>query len=209
MTTETQEHTFEVGSPAKLLVKNIRGDVELIPGEDGAIKVEVITHPDSGNADVTEIDLTQDADGGVRAIVRVPEGFFGVGRRKPIRVDFRITAPVETDIKVRNISGGVSATGFNGRMDLTTVSGCVHAEDLTGRLNLESVSGKVAGRNLKGEAELKAVSGKIDMRDLRLGRRVAIKILKPDLARDPAFLSRFRREAQSAASLNHPNVVAV
>jgi len=46
-------------------------------------------------------------------------------------------------------------------------------------------------------------------RDLRLGRRVAIKILKPDLARDPAFLARFRREAQSAASLNHPNIVAV
>ena len=46
-------------------------------------------------------------------------------------------------------------------------------------------------------------------RDLRLGRRVAIKILKPELARDPSFLARFRREAQSAASLNHPNVVAV
>jgi serine/threonine-protein kinase len=45
--------------------------------------------------------------------------------------------------------------------------------------------------------------------DLRLGRRVAIKILRPELARDPAFLARFRREAQSAASLNHPNVVAV
>jgi serine/threonine-protein kinase len=46
-------------------------------------------------------------------------------------------------------------------------------------------------------------------RDLRLSRRVAIKILKPELARDPSFLARFRREAQSAASLNHPNVVAV
>ena len=46
-------------------------------------------------------------------------------------------------------------------------------------------------------------------RDLRLGRRVAIKILKPELARDPSFLARFRREAQSAAALNHPNVVAV
>lgn len=45
--------------------------------------------------------------------------------------------------------------------------------------------------------------------DQRLGRRVAIKILRPDLARDPAFLARFRREAQSAASLNHPNIVAV
>ncbi len=46
-------------------------------------------------------------------------------------------------------------------------------------------------------------------RDLRLGRRVAIKILRPDLAKDPTFQARFRREAQSAAALNHPNIVAV
>ena len=49
----------------------------------------------------------------------------------------------------------------------------------------------------------------LEGRDLRLGRRVAVKILRPDLAKDPAFQSRFRREAQSAASLNHPNIVAV
>ena len=45
--------------------------------------------------------------------------------------------------------------------------------------------------------------------DTRLNRRVAIKILRPDLARDPQFQDRFRREAQAAAGLNHPNVVAV
>ncbi len=49
----------------------------------------------------------------------------------------------------------------------------------------------------------------VEGRDLRLGRRVAVKLLRPDLAKDPAFQSRFRREAQSAASLNHPNIVAV
>ena len=45
--------------------------------------------------------------------------------------------------------------------------------------------------------------------DRRLNRRVAIKILRPDLARDPIFQERFRREAQSAAGLNHPNIVAI
>ncbi|MBD3689793.1 Stk1 family PASTA domain-containing Ser/Thr kinase [Nanchangia anserum] len=45
--------------------------------------------------------------------------------------------------------------------------------------------------------------------DLRLSRNVAIKMLRTDLARDAIFLARFRREAQAAASLNHPNIVAV
>jgi serine/threonine-protein kinase len=46
-------------------------------------------------------------------------------------------------------------------------------------------------------------------RDLRLGRDVAIKVLRADLARDDTFQMRFRREAQNAASLNHPAIVAV
>jgi beta-lactam-binding protein with PASTA domain/predicted Ser/Thr protein kinase len=46
-------------------------------------------------------------------------------------------------------------------------------------------------------------------RDLRLGRDVAIKTLRTDLARDATFQMRFRREAQNAASLNHPAIVAV
>ena len=45
--------------------------------------------------------------------------------------------------------------------------------------------------------------------DTRLGRPVAIKILRSDLARDPSFLQRFRREAQASAGLNHANIVAV
>lgn len=45
--------------------------------------------------------------------------------------------------------------------------------------------------------------------DTRLGREVAVKVLRSDLARDPSFLQRFRREAQSAAGLNHPSIVAV
>ncbi len=70
-------------------------------------------------------------------------------------------------------------------------------------------------RLLGGRYELDGVVGRGGMaevyraRDIRLDRIVAIKTLRADLARDQIFQARFRREAQSAASLNHPNVVAV
>src|SRR5690348_1810986 len=70
-------------------------------------------------------------------------------------------------------------------------------------------------RRLGGRYELGAVLGRGGMaevylaHDSRLGRTVAVKTLRADLARDPSFQARFRREAQSAASLNHPTIVAV
>ena len=45
--------------------------------------------------------------------------------------------------------------------------------------------------------------------DQRLSRKVAVKVLRSDLARDPSFLARFRKEALAAAGLNHPGIVAV
>src|ERR1700744_3520965 len=45
--------------------------------------------------------------------------------------------------------------------------------------------------------------------DEQLGRQVALKLLHRRFAEDPGFVERFRREAQSAASLQHPNVVSV
>ena len=71
------------------------------------------------------------------------------------------------------------------------------------------------GTLLGGRYELDQIIGRGGMaevwraRDLRLIRDVAIKRLRIDLASDPTFQARFRREAQSAAGLNHPNIVAV
>ncbi|WP_313557263.1 Stk1 family PASTA domain-containing Ser/Thr kinase [Miniimonas arenae] len=70
-------------------------------------------------------------------------------------------------------------------------------------------------RVLAGRYEIGELIGRGGMaevhigRDNRLSRRVAIKLLRSDLAQDSTFQARFRREAQSAAALNHPKIVSV
>lgn len=72
-----------------------------------------------------------------------------------------------------------------------------------------------AQRILNGRYELGELIGRGGMADVhrgidtRLGRTVAIKLLRPDLARDPQFQARFKREAQAVAALNHPSIVAI
>jgi serine/threonine protein kinase len=68
----------------------------------------------------------------------------------------------------------------------------------------------IAGRYQIGE--LLGRGGMADVHlglDARLGRKVAIKLLKPSLANDPAFRTRFRQEAQAAARMAHPTIVRV
>ena len=78
-----------------------------------------------------------------------------------------------------------------------------------------SFSGGGGGHRVGGRYEIGELLGRGGMaevrkgNDTRLGRVVAVKRLRTDLASDQTFQARFRREAQSAASLNHPSIVAV
>ncbi|MEW1959884.1 Stk1 family PASTA domain-containing Ser/Thr kinase [Kineococcus sp. NPDC059986] len=81
--------------------------------------------------------------------------------------------------------------------DTTTGHGVPAPRVLGGRYEV----GNLLGRG--GMAEVHVAQ------DTRLGRTVAVKLLRSDLARDPSFQARFRREAQAAAGLNHPSIVAV
>jgi len=70
-------------------------------------------------------------------------------------------------------------------------------------------------RQLAGRYQIGELLGRGGMADVhlgmdsRLGRRVAIKLLKPSLANDPAFRTRFRREAHDAAKMAHPTIVRI
>jgi eukaryotic-like serine/threonine-protein kinase len=74
---------------------------------------------------------------------------------------------------------------------------------------------QVRRRVLNDRYEIEGVLGQGGMAkvfrgtDRVLGRTVAVKVLSPQFADDQQFVTRFRREAQSAAALNHPNIVSV
>ena len=75
----------------------------------------------------------------------------------------------------------------------------------------ENQQGQIFGTRYRPE-RLIARGGMADVyeaRDLLLDRLVALKVLFPELSTNPTFVERFRREAQSAAALSHPNIVSV
>ncbi|WLR59709.1 protein kinase domain-containing protein [Guptibacillus hwajinpoensis] len=71
------------------------------------------------------------------------------------------------------------------------------------------------GKHINGRYKLLEVIGDGGMAivyralDLILDRTVAVKLLRPEFSQDDDFIKRFRREAESATSLAHPNIVSI
>ena len=179
---EIMEKNFTVTSPARLELSNIRGSVEIHPGEDDLIHIQVTKDANSGDAKRTEIELSQAADGVVMAATHFPEGawswLFG---SFPCRVDYVVQAPRKCFLKINGVSSAALAEGFEGEFSfhsvsgemtlrslsgpvkVNTVSGKVELAELTGELNLTTVSGKVSAKRVQGPLHLNTVSGQVVM----------------------------------------------
>ena len=166
---ETIEKTFNVSSPARLLVNNIRGSVEIHPGEDGLILVTAIKQSHTGDEKRTEIEIKQAADGTVKAATRFPDGgwnwLFG---SQPCEVDYVVKAPRQCSLKLNGVSNKVLAEGFEGAASLNSVSGEITLRDLTGSVRIHTVSGDTDGERLDGALELDTVSGDVTLKESTL-----------------------------------------
>ena len=169
MSEEKFEQVFQVSGPAHLVVKNIRGSVDIQPGQDGTIQVSAVKHNDSGDARQTEVELTQDPDGTVKAIARFPEGsidwLFG---KQPCKVDFVIKAPPQCSLKIHGVSDDVNAAGFEGEFSFNSVSGDITLHDLKGSLRIHTVSGDANGERITGPLVLETVSGDVALEQASL-----------------------------------------
>jgi hypothetical protein len=160
MSEEKLEQVFKVSTPARLVVKNIRGSVTVTSGQVDSLQVTAIKHVDSGDAELTQIELTQEADGTVQAVARYPEGTSGwLSGKKACLVDFIIQAPPQCSPNINVISCDVSISGLQGEVECHTVSGDLVLRDLSGSLVIRTVSGDVEMNNIAGQMDLHTVSG--------------------------------------------------
>ena len=166
---ENIEKTFSVASPARLSVSNIRGSVEIHPGEDGVIQVTAIKQPHTGDEKRTGIEITQEADGIVKAATRFPDGgwnwLFG---SQPCEVDYVVKAPRQCSLKLNGVNNTVLAEGFEGAVSVNSVSGEITLRDLTGSVRIHTVSGEADGERIAGSLSLDTVSGDVALKESAL-----------------------------------------
>ncbi len=166
---ENIEKTFSVASPARLSVSNIRGSVEIHPGEEGVILVKATKQPHSGDEKRTEIVIAQEADGTVKAATRFPDSswnwMFG---SQPCEVDYVVKAPRQCSLKLNGVSNTVLAEGFEGDVSVNSVSGEITLRDLTGSVRIHTVSGDTNGERIAGSLDLDTVSGDVVLKESAL-----------------------------------------
>jgi hypothetical protein len=169
MSQETIERKFDVTTPAYLTIANIRGSVDVQPGDGDVVAVTAVKHLETGDAERTEIEIVQKEDGGVRVKTRFEEGIWRLfSLSHPCKVDYIVRAPRDCALKVRCVSSSTAVQGLTGEFDVETVSGRVTLKDLSGRIKATSVSGRISGERLAGPTEFKSVSGKVCLTESRL-----------------------------------------
>jgi hypothetical protein len=156
------EKSFTVSSPARLQLSNICGSVEIRRGEDGLIRVTAIKQTHSGDAERTEIEMSQESGGKVTVTTRFPDGAWSwIFGSHPCCVDYVVTAPRRCSLNLNGVSCTLDVEAFEGEFRVKSVSGEITLRDLSGSLQLYTVSGDVRGERLSGALDLDTVSADV------------------------------------------------
>jgi hypothetical protein len=161
MSQETIDQRFEVDSPAQLKLSNIRGSIDIQPGDDGVIVVTAVKHLNTGNEEKTNVEIEQADDGQV--VVKTSYDKFVTnwfGQNKPCKVDYKVQVPTECDVQASGVSSNITTGGLKGTIDLNTVSGKLNLSELSGDLKFNTVSGQIRADKLTGILDSNSVSGK-------------------------------------------------
>lgn len=164
MSQETIQKTFQVSSSARVDLANIRGSVDVRPGDGNLVEVTAIKYTESGDADATEIELSQLADGSVKIATHFPEGWWlWLVGSKPCRVDYIVKVPQSSKLRLKGVENSLVVDGLEGEFHISSVSGDLALRTLTGPMRVNTVSGDVSISKLSGAFDFVTVSGDLDL----------------------------------------------
>lgn len=169
MTAENLEQTYQVGSPARLKLSNVRGTVEIFPGDAGLVTVTAAKHADTGLAGRTKITMSQSEDGTVVVETKHQDAWWAFFTfSQPCRVDYQVRIPAECELDISCVSSTMAVRDLTGKFKFSTVSGAITLENLQGEMKVSSVSGEVSGVKLAGPLHLNTVSGEVRLKEASL-----------------------------------------
>jgi hypothetical protein len=167
MAQEGIQKSFQVSSPARLKVVNIRGSINLTQGEKNEIEIKAKKIRDCPYPEDTTIEIFQADDGTVNAFTRFHQsGIIRFGM--PCKVEYEILAPHNTTALIKTVSGSVMIEDIDGKHKITSVSGTVEFNRFTGKIAIRTVSGKIKAARITGPAMLRTVSGSIQVAESSL-----------------------------------------
>ena len=172
---ERTTQSFDVGPDGEFSLSNISGDIRIEATSGDAITVEAVKRlrgrADAELLDEVRIDISHIGDR-VRVETRYPrDGRHRRGRdhgHGGVSVEYRVTVPVGTEVKVGSVSGEVYVTGVEGETSVHSVSGEVRVADTPNLVRAKSVSGDVDVLNARSEDDLEiaSVSGEVTVTDV-------------------------------------------
>lgn len=166
MSEEIFEQLFQVGVPARLDLNNIRGSILIQPQdptiEARAIRVKGVKDLESGDGELTTIEMNQQEDG--RVIVQTRFANQGIPgfpqiKHKPCIIDYTVQVPQDCVLRVEAVSSSIEIENLKGEFKISSVSGALDLLDLSGKIRAESVSGNLNAEGLNGRTDLENVSG--------------------------------------------------
>lgn len=145
-TTETQQHTFQVGENPTVIVRGFNGSVELENGDAGVVEVQAdITMPE-------KVSYSATVSANTVTVVAEKIGSWSSTERAP-GAKIRVILPAVSNINARTSNGHVTVNGVSGIVDLKSSNGRITMSDVEGRFTADTSNGKIEfSGSLNGEA---------------------------------------------------------
>jgi hypothetical protein len=151
--------TFETPQGCDLVVENVRGAI-VVEGWDKPT-TEVVADTRKGEPD---IEIVQD---GRRVEVRtkyergVLDWLDWLFKGNTPVVDYTVHVPFASNLKLKNVSGPIHASGVQGTVKINNVDGTARLDEIAGKVKAETVNGSLHAHDLRGNAKLSTVNGQM------------------------------------------------